>query len=369
MFFANKKRIFQLLFILLWALWLTACGELEFGVAEEGSNQPVAVTVVTTVVASIPEGMVLVTVTPPEQPTATAFAGTLATTATPTAVVDQATAPPMTGATAVPTSTPTPTPYVALPLPSSPTPPYPEILTYPTVGTMGQPGGDVTIDYRTRADAVRLCLAPVFTQAWDCQPAPESGPYTVNIPASTKTNLQLRLLATRNGSEIEGTAIVMLNCSKSEWFFSGPPITCPGGPPVETAAAYQRFERGVMLWLEDGHWWEDGSVIYVLYDDPNQNFEAFHDQTLPPDDAPVPNNEYDPPNGLLVPESGFGLLWRENSWIRQKLGWALAPEVAYTATIQREYSENRAVIYLTDVDARLLVLSLFTNNWSERSQP
>lgn len=368
MFFVDKKSIWLQLFVWLSLLWLTACGELEVGIADEADNGQVEVTVVTTVIASIPEGMILVTVTPTGQ------APTMTPTPTPTSVlIPAATHTPFSeDATVVSTAVlpiSTRTPFVT-PLAATATPPpYPEIITYPTVPTIVWPGDSTEIHYQTEADSVMLCLAPVFTQDWNCQPAPESGPHTVNIPADTTTNLHLRLLAMTNGSEVEAMGLVMLYCPEDDWFFTGPPTTCPGGPPVETAAAYQRFERGMMLWLEDGQWWEDGNVIYVLYDEPSPYYEVFAETTMPPANAPAPSNEYDPPDGFFVPESGFGLIWRENSWIRQKIGWALAPEVAYMSTVQREYSLDRATVYLLDVENQLLVLNMFNNSWSERSQP
>ena len=368
MFFVDKKSIWRRSFVLLSLLWLTACGEFEIGIADEANSGQVEVTVVTTVIAAIPEGMVLVTVTPPGQATP------MTTTSTPTALlIPAATHTPLSQeATAVPTSSlPTSTriPFATSVLATPTTPPYPEIITYPTVSAIVWPGDSVEIDYQTQADSVTLCVAPVFTQDWSCRPAPESGPYTMNIPAATTTNLHLRLLAMTNGSEVEATGLITLYCPENDWFFTGPPTTCPGGPPVETAAAYQRFERGVMLWLEDGQWWEDSSVIYVFYDEPSPYYEAFTESTMPPANAPTPNNEYDPPDGLFVPESGFGLLWRENSWIRQKIGWALAPEVAYTATVQKEYSQDDATVYLLGRENKLLILNMFNNTWSERNQP
>jgi hypothetical protein len=42
-----------------------------------------------------------------------------------------------------------------------------------------------------------------------------------------------------------------------------------------------------------------------------------------------------PPAGLFKPINGFGKLWGNTPALRQKLGWAVAPEQAYTMTIQR----------------------------------
>ncbi len=371
MFYPKEKSILkQLLTLFLFStLWLTACGELEFGVETKVSSGRPEVTVVTTAVAEIPEGMVLVTVTPSAQATALAEV-----TATPTAVASQTPTPTATN-TPTPTKEPTPTP-IQLPatrapvLPSpTPTPNWAEILIYPTVSSIVWPGESVTVEYEVRSNSAALCLAPVFTQDWTCHSAPTSGPYTLNIDSTTKTNLLLELRAFAADSEAVSSATIMLYCNEDEWFFSGPPATCPAGAPLETAAAYQRFEHGIMFWLEKGLWWEPGEMIYVLYDSPGQTFEAYPEYALPPSDAPMPEIEYDPPEGLFVPESGFGLLWRENSWIRQRLGWALIPETGFNTTAQREFTQDGAYLYLLDFEDQLIVLNFYKGTWAERSQP
>lgn len=355
------------LLCLITALLLTACGELEFGVETKVSSGRPAVTVVTTTVAQIPEGMVLVTVTPSAQATAVDEATVTATAVTPTTATPTTT--PTSTATATVTAVqPAPTRQPVVPANTpTPTPSWAEILVYPTVSGIVWPGDSVTVTYDVRAETATLCLAPVFTENWVCDLVPASGPYTLEINPATTTTLQLQLNAYLNETQATGTAIIELYCDEDAWFFSGPPTICPGSQPVQTAAAYQRFENGFMLWLEQGQWWEPGEVIYVLYD--TQNFEPFPEYTMPDSNAPTPNIEYDPPEGMFVPESGFGLLWKENSWIRQRLGWAVAPEVGFSTTVQRGYSQEGPFLYLLDFDGRLLTLDLWTSNWAERSQP
>lgn len=367
MFYTSEKSVHKTLFalFLLGALWLTACGELEFGVETKVSSGSPAVTVVVTTVAEIPENMVLVTVTPTAQPETA--------TATPTAVATQpsastATPTPIQAATATAVP-PSPTRAPAIVPSFTATPTWAEILVYPTTSGIVWPGETVTIEYEARSDSATICLAPVFTQAWDCRPVPQTGPYALTIDAAAKTNLLLELHAYTGETEAIGTTTIMLYCPESAWFFGGPPTTCPAGPSVETAAAVQRFEHGLMLWLENGHWWEAGEVIYVLYELPSQAFEPFPEYAVPNSNAPMPTNEYDPPEGLFVPESGFGLLWRENSWIRQRLGWALAPEAGFIATAQREFTPDGAYLYLLDDEGKLIVLNFFNGTWAERSQP
>ena len=42
----------------------------------------------------------------------------------------------------------------------------------------------------------------------------------------------------------------------------------------------------------------------------------------------------EPPPGLYAPEQGLGKLWRENGYIRTRLGWARAPDVAMSGVFQ-----------------------------------
>lgn len=368
MFYPIKKPFFSLLFLLA-VLGLAACGTLEFGVETKVSSGRPEVTVVTTTIAEIPEGMVLVTVTPWAQATALGEV-----TGTPTAVTSQLQTP---AATVTPTPTaletavqsnPTRPPAWPPANTPTPTPSWAEILIYPTVSDIIWPGDSVTVTYDVRAESATLCLAPVFTENWVCDLVPASGPYTLDINPATTTTLQLQLNAYLNETQATGTAIIELYCDEDAWFFSGPPTTCPGDQPVQTAAAYQRFEHGFMLWLAQGQWWgEPDEVIYVLYD--TQTFEPFPAYTIPDSSVPMPNIEYDPPEGMFVPDSGFGALWKENSWIRQRLGWALAPEVGFSTTVQRGFSQDGPFLYLLDFDGRLLALDLWTSNWAERSQP
>ena len=242
-------------------------------------------------------------------------------------------------------------------------------MVYPTISSAVWPGESVTIDYEVHANSAALCLAPPFTQDWTCYSAPTTGPFTLDIPATTKTNMQFELRAFSEYNQTVAAGAVLIYCHEDAWFFGGPPVTCPAGQPVQTAAAYQQFEHGTMIWLDDGQWWDPGSAIYVLYSDQNQVFDPYPEYSLPDASAPTPNVEYEPPEGLYVPESGFGLLWREYSWVRQRLGWALAPEAGFTATVQREFIQDGSNLYLLDADNRLLVLNLFNGTWAERSQP
>ncbi len=359
MFYPKEKSIPKqlLALFLLSTLWLTACGELEFGVETKVSSGRPEVTVVTTTVAEIPEGMALVTVTP----SATAV-DTM--TATPTAVATQT---PAATETAVATETPTRVQIPATTAPILPTAtPIPQqaaIISYTPIIEIYYPGDSLTLNYEAQGESVSLCLAPAFTALWECRTVPLSGPYTFTLDPTYHTNLNLELRVTAGETRRILGDYIGLYCSEDDWFFSGPPTTCPADAPIETAAAFEPFEHGWMLWLEEDN------IIYTFYEQPNQTFATYSESALPGSDTPLPSDEYDPPEGLFVPVSGFGLLWREYSWVRQSLGWALAPEEGFTTTIQHEYQENANYLYLLAPDDQLIVLNLFNGTWAERSQP
>lgn len=117
----------------------------------------------------------------------------------------------------------------------------------------------------------------------------------------------------------------------SAWFFLNPqPAGCPLAAPTAAPGVYQTFQNGFMIWL--GH----QDLIYVFYNDAAQpRWETFRDefdQGEPEDDpayvnAPSPNT--------WQPRRGFGVLWRGNAAVRNRIGWAtLQWEQAFSVTAQ-----------------------------------
>ncbi len=88
---------------------------------------------------------------------------------------------------------------------------------------------------------------------------------------------------------------------------------------VTTTAIYQPFETGFMLWRDDV------ATAYAFYD--AGTYVAFEDallQTLP--DNPIS----DVKAGYLLPLGMFGRVWGDDAAVRAALGYAFAPEQAYT---------------------------------------
>ncbi|MBC7223911.1 MAG: exo-alpha-sialidase, partial [Anaerolineae bacterium] len=94
-------------------------------------------------------------------------------------------------------------------------------------------------------------------------------------------------------------------------------LGCPLEAEQATWAAWQPFERGAMLWLEQTR------EIWVLEDD--GHWERFADTWM--EDQPESDPNLVPPPGLLQPIRGFGKVWRELlGGPAAAVGWALAPE-------------------------------------------
>jgi hypothetical protein len=83
----------------------------------------------------------------------------------------------------------------------------------------------------------------------------------------------------------------------------------------------ERFEYGVMVWRGDSR------TIYVFIGGPNDSFgtwRQFRDTWT--ETEPTPRPQSTPPSGLFEPVRGFGKVWRENSDIRSRIGWAVEQE-------------------------------------------
>jgi hypothetical protein len=90
--------------------------------------------------------------------------------------------------------------------------------------------------------------------------------------------------------------------------------------------------RGEELYFQNGHmlWRPDSGLIYVLYNGSQEpeGWGAFVDTFLPsdPDTDPmvVEPTPMPGPGGKMYsqPAGRFGKLWRQNAWLRDKLGWA-----------------------------------------------
>jgi hypothetical protein len=103
-------------------------------------------------------------------------------------------------------------------------------------------------------------------------------------------------------------------------------IGCPRSPESGIDVATQRFEHGWMVWRASRDSY-DPAAIFVLFED-DQHYVRFDDTYSPTADPE--SGAATPPPGLFQPVRGFGKVWREGTGarVRERLGWAIAPEAA-----------------------------------------
>ncbi len=192
------------------------------------------------------------------------------------------------------------------------------------------PGQTITLSWAaTQAITVTLWrMAPTgqFGEFWD---VPLAGEFAYTIAGSERNSISFALVAMATaGNYVMETLYLPLSCPFT-WFFAAAPDICPAAAPLVSAAAEQPFEHGLMIWVEA----ED--TVYVLVAAPGSvpNWRRYNDEwqegDAPDDPALLP------PPGYYQPQRGFGLVWREETGVRQQLGWATAPEVGFTTIVQR----------------------------------
>ena len=117
---------------------------------------------------------------------------------------------------------------------------------------------------------------------------------------------------------------------------------------------YQPFERGFMIWRSDV-----GDVL--VFSKPGTLDDFFEkDYALLPDN-PI---TLPPPKGRSAPAHGFGRVWGSDPDIRSAVGWALGPEISYTATIQSLGYPITAGYFFVSLPNNEVVRILKWSNWA-----
>jgi hypothetical protein len=343
------------IFALLLVVWLAGCGTLPDAVTPD---------VTQTVTA-----LVNPTATPATEtsaPTATETS-TATATLTPTATTDSITPTTSMGTdTAEPDATAI-TPIVTASISPTP-PPTPDLtLTY-TPGLLIDsfsaepaeidPGDTITLSWSAQGDTATiytLTQGGVLGQWWE---VPLVGSLEVETSASVRNSASYILYVGQGELLDSATASVTVRCV-AEWFFSPEPEICPLDEVLQSAAAIQRFEEGLMIWIGEM------DRILVLYGDgASPAYELLLDEwdsSLPESDPTI-----EPPEGFYQPVRGFGLLWRGESSgysIRERLGWALAPEQAYDALWQCNSPSKYVTCYVSGPGGEVYTLEPERSGW------
>ena len=191
------------------------------------------------------------------------------------------------------------------------------------------PGDRITLEWHT-TNALTVTvwhLMPTgqFGRFWSVGPM-GSMAYDVNIHERNHTSFALTAIDEQGRTET-ASATVTIRCP-DQWFFNNAPEICPAEQALHSDGAEQQFQRGYMVWVAG----ED--LIYVLFgDESTPKWSAFVDRW--DEDQEEHITESLPPGGLLQPVRGFGLIWRQEPGIRERLGWAVIEEVGYPLSVQR----------------------------------
>jgi hypothetical protein len=163
-----------------------------------------------------------------------------------------------------------------------------------------------------------------FGSFWD---VPLSGSFDYTIAPEERNQISFMLVASdAAGREAMASLGIPLRCP-FEWFFGNHPDICAARAAIYSAGAEQRFERGTMIWVGGQ------DMIYVLFGDgQSYKWSSFPDQWDPGE--PESDPSLIPPPGLFQPVRGFGLVWREQPQVRERLGWALAQEASSNTAVQ-----------------------------------
>ena len=154
------------------------------------------------------------------------------------------------------------------------------------------PGESFTVFWETSGDQVSLCSVLQSGESGLCEEVPSSGSRLVSTTATDRNTSAITLISV--AGEITETVIlsVRLTCPVS-WFFSPSPAgengeaLCPREGSQPSGGAYQRFERGLMIWRQATDtifvlFSDGGSPAYLIVPDPWVDGQAESDPGLVP---------------------------------------------------------------------------------------
>jgi hypothetical protein len=231
-----------------------------------------------------------------------------------------------------------------------------QIDYFTTSATTLTPGDSLTLFWSVkgadRATIYRLDAKGKREQLWNVGRA---GSLEVGTRSSDRDVVQFLLVVGDDTNHLDQTLAVPLKCTEP-WFFEPQPEGCPASPPLVSTEAQQTFQRGLMIWVQAQ------SRIYVMFNDGQKPTWAdypdeFKDGQAERDPALVP------PQGLLQPIRGFGLVWRTREQVRERLGWATTAEVAFDGALQGDASVQGGVMYLRARDGNVIELRDKGTSW------
>jgi hypothetical protein len=176
-------------------------------------------------------------------------------------------------------------------------------------------------------------------------------------------SMETYVLAVTNGvATVEQSLTFDVLCGRTWFFQPQPEDLCPTADPLRANAVMQEFEHGRMIRLAS-----TGEIV-VLFDDFPTSAGAQNPAWLRVADpytegALVEDPSIEPPPGLVEPERGFGMIWRDTPGVRDRLGWAVGPEQPYTSTQQTTQTPLGEQIFFTDPLDQVITLIPAQQGW------
>lgn len=235
--------------------------------------------------------------------------------------------------------------------------PETKILSFTVEPDTVDPGETVTLSWEVQdADQV------VLTRYWDYRPAewwenlPLMGTLTYTVPVWERNPIIFTLYAlhTETGVSVGDGVTINVICPDT-WFFNPPPSGCPSAP-LYSPAAEQAFEGGVMIWVG-----AQDRIIVLFADTQYPKVSNFSDDW----DGGEICDLGPPPAGRVHPVSGFGYLWCNNQAVRDRLGWALEPEIGYQTILQWTTMVKYNHSYLRAADGNVWHLLPESSGWEK----
>ena len=164
-----------------------------------------------------------------------------------------------------------------------------------------------------------VLITPTLPPSKTPTPTATVSPTFTNTPPATATS-PLPIFPTYQVATpiVSSPAINPQSCSGSWFFTQALANTCPMGEALKSDAAYQQFQQGFMIWVGKQ------DAIYVFYDSVGApRWQVFKDNFVDGDP------DYDPalaavqPSYTWQPRRGFGLIWRGDTAMQARLGWAV----------------------------------------------
>jgi hypothetical protein len=232
------------------------------------------------------------------------------------------------------------------------------------------PGGTVVLEWET----IGATKATISHQSPDDHVAKASwavdvtGDYAYEIDPDERNYISLHLYVEDEGGRFASASITIKLRCPDPWFFSPAPSGCPTVPILSTAVE-QHFEHGTMIWVRENwvEWASEGSWVFVLYDDDQYGpkWAVYPDEWN--EGEPDRDPTLTPPPGLDQPTRGFGLVWRQNSEVRNRLGWAVDQETGFSTVIQHTMLFKYNSTYLRALDGNVWHLQAEQSGWEKIS--